>query len=57
MLPDLKAGDRLIIKNVGAYNIPQSTTFIFPRPPIVIIEEGKARIIRRAETIDDVFPE
>jgi len=56
MLPELKAGDRLVIKNVGAYNIPQSSTFIFPRPPIVIIEECKARIIRRAETIDDVFP-
>jgi len=56
MLPELKAGDRLVIKNVGAYNIPQSSTFIFPRPPIVIIEEGKARIIKRAETIDDVFP-
>jgi diaminopimelate decarboxylase len=56
-LPDLKAGDRLVVKNVGAYNIPQSSTFIFPRPPIVMIEEGKPRIIRRAETIDDVFPE
>ncbi|HSC34581.1 MAG TPA: alanine racemase [Thermodesulfobacteriota bacterium] len=57
MLPDLKAGDRLVAKNVGAYNIPQSTTFIFPRPPIVLIEEGRARIIRRGETSDDVFPE
>lgn len=55
-LPELKAGDRLVVKNVGAYNIPQSSTFIFPRPPIVMIEEGKARIIRRGETIDDIFP-
>ena len=50
MLPELKAGDRLVVKNVGAYNIPQSSTFIFPRPPIVMIEEGRARIIRRGET-------
>ncbi len=55
MLPDLKAGDRLVVKNVGAYNIPQSTTFIFPRPPIVLIEEGRARVVRRGETVDDVF--
>ncbi len=55
MLPELKAGDRLVVKNVGAYNIPQSTTFIFPRPPIVMIEEGRARIIRRGETLDDVL--
>ena len=56
MLPDLKAGDRLIVKNVGAYNIPQSSTFIFPRPAIVLVEEGKARVIRSGETLDDVFP-
>lgn len=58
MLPaDLKADDRLIVKNVGAYNIPQSSTFIFPRPSIVMIEEGKARVVRKGETIDDVYPE
>jgi diaminopimelate decarboxylase len=56
MLPELKAGDRLVVKNVGAYNIPQSSTFIFPRPPIVMIEEGRARIIRRGETVDDFLP-
>ncbi|KAB2833773.1 MAG: diaminopimelate decarboxylase, partial [Candidatus Dadabacteria bacterium] len=55
-LPDLRAGDRLVVKNVGAYNIPQSSTFIFPRPPIVLVEEGKPRIIKRAETLDDIFP-
>jgi diaminopimelate decarboxylase len=56
MLPELKSGDRLVVKNVGAYNIPQSSTFIFPRPPIALIEEGRARIIRRGETADDVLP-
>jgi diaminopimelate decarboxylase len=57
MLPaELRAGDRLVIKNVGAYNIPQSSTFIFPRPPIVMIEEGRARIIKRSETVDDILP-
>ncbi|MEW6144415.1 MAG: alanine racemase [Thermodesulfobacteriota bacterium] len=56
-LPDLKAGDRLVVKNVGAYNVPQSGAFIFPRPPIVMIEGGKAHVVRRGEAIDDVFPE
>jgi diaminopimelate decarboxylase len=55
-LPELKPGDRLVVKNVGAYNIPQSGTFIFPRPPIVMIEEGKARVVKKGETLDDVFP-
>jgi diaminopimelate decarboxylase len=55
-LPErLGAGDRLVIKNVGAYNIPQSSTFIFPRPAIVLVEDGKARLLRRAETVEDVF--
>ena len=55
-LPEVSAGDKVVIKNVGAYNIPQSGTFIFPRPAVVMIEQGEARIIRRSETADDIFP-
>ena len=55
MLPELSAGDRLLIKNVGAYNIPQSCTFIYPQPKVLLIEDGKARIIRRAETLEDTL--
>ncbi|MEQ9619512.1 MAG: alanine racemase [Deltaproteobacteria bacterium] len=54
-LPELSPGDRLVIKNVGAYNIPQSSAFIFPRPPVVLVGDGKARIIRRAETAEDAL--
>lgn len=54
-LPTLSPGDRLVIKNVGAYNIPQSGTFIFPRPPIVLIENGETRVIRERETIESAF--
>lgn len=54
-LPELKSGDRLVIKNVGAYNISQSSSFILPRPLVLIIENGEARILRRNETIEDVF--
>jgi len=39
-LPELKIGDNIIIKNIGAYNIPQSSSFIFPRPFIVLIDDG-----------------
>lgn len=55
MLPEVSAGDKIVIKNVGAYNIPQSGTFIFPRPAVVMIDRGKAQLIRRAETVDDIF--
>ncbi|MFI5322465.1 MAG: alanine racemase [Thermodesulfobacteriota bacterium] len=52
-LPELIPGDIITIKNIGAYNIPQSSTFIFPLPPVLLIENGKERIIRRAETVED----
>lgn len=54
-LPELRPGDTLIIKNVGAYNIPQSSTFIFPRPTVLLIEDGKATIIRRAEEVESIL--
>lgn len=54
-LPELRLGDKLIIKNIGAYNIPQSSTFIFPRPPVILIKEGEARVIRKADTVEDTL--
>jgi diaminopimelate decarboxylase len=54
-LPELKAGDKLVIKNVGAYNISQSSSFIFPRPYVLLIEKGSVRVIRRAGSVDDIF--
>ena len=54
-LPPLGPGDRLVVKNVGAYNIPQSGTFIFPRPPVVLIENGEPRVIRERETVESAF--
>jgi len=54
-LPPLAPGDRLVVRNVGAYNIPQSGTFIFPRPPVVLVENGRPRVIRERETIESAF--
>ncbi|HWP91785.1 MAG TPA: alanine racemase [Thermodesulfobacteriota bacterium] len=54
-LPELKAGDKLLIKNVGAYNISQSSSFIFPRPSVILIEDGEIRVLRRSETVSDIF--
>lgn len=52
-LPELEVGDHLIIKNVGAYNIAQSSSFIFPRPNIVLIDKGEINLLRRSETIEE----
>ncbi len=54
-LPDLKVGDRLMLRNVGAYNIPQSSSFIFPRPSIILIDKNKVTVLRRSETIKDIL--
>ncbi len=54
-LPELSAGDRLLVKNVGAYNIPQSTTFIYPRPTVLLIDGNDIRIIKKREEIKDLF--
>ncbi|HML94205.1 MAG TPA: alanine racemase [Thermodesulfobacteriota bacterium] len=54
-LPPLAPGDRIVIRNVGAYNIPQSGTFIFPRPPIILLDNGAARVVRERETVESAF--
>lgn len=48
-------GDVIAIDNCGAYTIVMSPQFISGRPPIVAIEQGKAILIRRRDTFDDVF--
>lgn len=55
LLPRLKRFQRLILSPVGAYNITQSMQFIQYRPAIVMIDENsKTQIIRRAENLDDI---
>ena len=54
MLPRIQTGDILTIKNVGAYNFSQSMPFIFPRPAVVLVNNGNAEVLRRAETYDDL---
>lgn len=53
-LPPLQKGGALVIKNTGAYNFSQSMQFIFPRPPIVLLNNGKAEYVRLPESTQDV---
>lgn len=52
-LPELHAGDSLLIMDAGAYFVPFSTAFSFPRPAIVALDAGRVKLLRRAETFDD----
>jgi diaminopimelate decarboxylase len=55
LLPPYEAGDRLLVRPVGAYNVTQSMQFIHLRPAVVMASEtGTHAAIRRAETLDDL---
>lgn len=51
--PELASGDVLAIMDSGAYFVPFATSFSFPQPAIVLMENGKERLLRRAETFED----
>lgn len=55
VFPPLHVGDRLVFKNVGAYNVTQWMQFITYRPAVVMVSrDGEHGLIRRAETLQDV---
>jgi diaminopimelate decarboxylase len=54
-MPALKAGDILAIAGSGAYCIPMSSNYNAAfRPAIVFVRDGKARLIRQRETLEDL---
>jgi diaminopimelate decarboxylase len=54
-LPELHAGDAVVIHPVGAYNITQSMQFISYRPAVVMLgTDGTEHLIRRREQLADV---
>ncbi|HBT84665.1 MAG TPA: diaminopimelate decarboxylase, partial [Porphyromonadaceae bacterium] len=54
-LPLLKKGDRIVVHEVGAYNMTQWMQFITLRPNVVMIDTtGKVHLIRRQETVDTI---
>jgi diaminopimelate decarboxylase len=55
-MPEIQAGDILAVAGSGAYAIPlQSNYNAMLRPAIVFVREGKARLIRRRETLEDLI--
>jgi diaminopimelate decarboxylase len=53
-LPPLVPGDTVLIMDAGAYFVPFATSFSFPQPPIVMIDHGDVRLLRRGERFDDL---
>jgi diaminopimelate decarboxylase len=54
-LPLLNKGDKVVIHNVGAYNMTQWMQFITLRPRVVLIDENRnPHIIREKETLANI---
>ncbi|MFC2005582.1 diaminopimelate decarboxylase [Chloroflexota bacterium] len=54
-LPPVLAGDIIAIPGCGAYCLPQASNYNASfKPPVVLVKEGKARLIRRRETLEDL---
>jgi len=55
-LPAVSSGDILAVAGCGAYSIPESMNYNASfRPAIVLLKDGKARLIRRRETLEDLM--
>ncbi|HLF35540.1 MAG TPA: diaminopimelate decarboxylase [Cyclobacteriaceae bacterium] len=55
-LNEVREGDILAIKNAGAYGFAMSSNYNSRRRPAeVLVINGEARLIRKPETMDDIF--
>ena len=55
-LPEPRRGDVLAVPATGAYTIAMASNYNgVPRPAIVLVREGEARLARRRETVDDLL--
>jgi len=55
-LPPLVENDLLAVLDAGAYGMTQSSNYNSRlRPPEVLVEKGKSRLIRRRETLEDLL--
>ena len=55
-LPHPKRGDLLAVPATGAYTLAMGSTYNgVPRPAVVLVRDGEARVIRRRETTADLL--
>lgn len=54
-LPEARPGETLAIPVSGAYHLTMASAYnLVPRPAVVFIRDGRARLVRRRETLDDL---
>jgi len=54
-LPEARTGDLLAVQTTGAYNYSMASNYNrFPRPAVVFAADGRADLVVRRETLDDL---
>ena len=54
-LPLLNEGDTIAVMDTGAYFTSLGNNFAGPRPAVVMIEDGKAHLIKERETFSEMI--
>jgi diaminopimelate decarboxylase len=55
-LPEPRSGDLLVILSTGAYNYSMASNYNrYPRPPVVFVRNGAARVVVERETVEDLL--
>lgn len=56
MMPEVKVGDTLAVFATGAYNYSMSSNYNrIPRPAVVAVNKGEARVVIKRETYEDLI--
>jgi diaminopimelate decarboxylase len=55
-MPELKPGDVIALPAAGAYCLAMASNYNgMPRPEVLMLRDGEARVIRRRETLEDLL--
>ena len=55
-MPHLQAGDVIALPAAGAYCLAMASNYNgMPRPEVLMVRDGEARVMRRRETLDDLL--
>jgi len=55
-LPRLAPGDLVAVPRAGAYCLPMASNYnLVPRPAVVLVADGHARLLQRRETTEDLL--
>jgi diaminopimelate decarboxylase len=56
LLPEPRRGDVLAVPATGAYTLAMASNYnLLPRPAAVLVGNGRTRLIRRRESLDDLL--